>query len=461
MDTRHPREIAKSLRANVEIERKAQASQLVDLVELSLRYEVPEDEPHLLEYDDIPGIGRVQVGGEGCPTVSEFLADEVAALLGLSRRHAVGRISEALNLCFRHPALWQAVQALRLEASRARHAATLCAALPVEDACHVSEGWLLEQEGLSWTAAFARLEEHIKSTEPERAAAREESFLHGRVVTVSRPRDGVALVTAQLDVLDAMYLDATVDELADILSSKPEFSELSKPELRAKAVGTLAVPGYALALQQEVLQQPLVPAPPDVPAVPEAPTEFLVEHDPHSVRGHKCGMITQPLQKLQPKVDVIVHINAEDVAGATSVARIEKAGAITTATLKLLLSDKQVSVRPVIDLPELPPESQYRPSTTMRQAVQLTWEHEAFPWSTRRSRAKTMDLDHSVAFQQAGPPGQTSLCNLTPLSRTMHRAKTAGIWIQRRPARDPRIVEWTSPLGFRYRVTPRGTYRLN
>lgn len=143
---RSPREIAHSLRDSTRRERMEQAQQLRDLVELAEAYEVPVGEPHLLEPDDVPGISRAQVGGEGCPLVSEFLADEVAGILGLSRRHATARISEALNLRYRHPALWAAVQQLDLDAARARRAAVMRPASQIINHSWVSivligEGW--------------------------------------------------------------------------------------------------------------------------------------------------------------------------------------------------------------------------------------------------------------------------------------------------------------------------------
>ena len=462
---RSPLQIAHSLRDSSRRERLEQALQLLDLVELAEQCEVPEDEPHLLEYEDHPGIGRVQVGGDGCPLVSEFLADEVAGILGLSRRHATARISEALNLRYRHPALWAAVQSLDLDAARARRAAAMCEPLDRGAACDVGDEWLRTQHGLSWTQSFERLEELIKLADPETAAANEAAWLHGREVTLSRPRDGVAGVRAQVDVLDGAHFHASVDELADILATLPEYAELSKQELRSEAVGILAVPAHALALQQRAQQPSLIQvdgaAPEEECPSDEGPTEFLAKHDPHAVPGHKCGTITQPVEKLQPKIQLVVHVTAEDVAGLSPVARIERAGAITTTTLQQLLGDKQVVVRPVIDLAELPAEDHYRPSTSMREAVQLTWHHEAAPFSTRSSLGTHIDLDHSVAYMRAGPPGQTSLSNLTPLGRRIHRVKTLGLWVMRRPSSDPRVVEWTSPLGFRYKVTPQGTYRLN
>ena len=47
--------------------------------------------------------------------------------------------------------------------------------------------------------------------------------------------------------------------------------------------------------------------------------------------------------------------------------------------------------------------------------------------------------------------------NLAPLTRRVHRAKTAGYWVMHQP--EPGRIEWRSPLGYRYDVTPFGTER--
>ena len=67
-----------------------------------------------------------------------------------------------------------------------------------------------------------------------------------------------------------------------------------------------------------------------------------------------------------------------------------------------------------------------------------------------------VDLDHTDPYRP-GVKGQTRIGNLAPLSRGVHRAKTAGFWVLDQPS--PGQLVWTSPLGYRYDVTEIGTRR--
>ncbi|NHB84036.1 HNH endonuclease [Tessaracoccus sp. HDW20] len=68
-----------------------------------------------------------------------------------------------------------------------------------------------------------------------------------------------------------------------------------------------------------------------------------------------------------------------------------------------------------------------------------------------------LDLDHTIAYRPSRR-GQTRIGNLAPLTRRVHRAKTAGWWVLEQPT--PGQVRWTSPLGYHYVVTPSGTLAL-
>ena len=72
-----------------------------------------------------------------------------------------------------------------------------------------------------------------------------------------------------------------------------------------------------------------------------------------------------------------------------------------------------------------------------------------------RTHAHHCDLDHIVAYDEDGPPGQTHPANLAPLCRRHHRAKTAQRWHYRRM--DDGSYAWTSPHGDRYLVADGAT----
>ncbi|MFD1250667.1 HNH endonuclease, partial [Nocardioides ginsengisoli] len=70
-------------------------------------------------------------------------------------------------------------------------------------------------------------------------------------------------------------------------------------------------------------------------------------------------------------------------------------------------------------------------------------------------KAKTCDLDHAKPHRKGGP---TCPCNLVPLCRRHHRAKTHSRW--RYKVTKPGTYTWTSPHGFLWQVDHRGTHPL-
>ncbi|MHA6508822.1 hypothetical protein [Tessaracoccus sp. Y1736] len=463
------REIAEQLRSADELRRFAEAQTLTLLCDLAEHYEV--------DYDQVVEVlaeRRVVVGGIGTPAVSEFIGLELAGLLRCPPIVAASKLADALSLKHRHPCLYAAVQEGRIEAGRACKAASMCLDLPVEGADAVTDRWLGRQDGLGWTAAFTLLKKMIIEADQARAAERERRQRASRGVHVWGLHDGVMNLTGRLDVLDARYLDAAVDRIADLLAV--EQPDTSKTILRAKALGVLANPAYALALLQHAAQPALLdglaaaldaaPAPttanaPDTgsvgygggPAEP-APVDGGQRHDPHCL-GALCGTITTPLAKLRPKLELAVHIHTDALGQLTGTARIDRAGHITTTLLAELLPWLDVTVQPVIDLPEIPAEDHYAPSAGLKKALLLSMDHEMFPYSKRR--ANGLDLDHTHPFAP-GCRGQTRSGNLAPLSRRVHRAKTARTWRADQPR--PSQLHWSSPLGYRYEVTPTGTRML-
>lgn len=448
--------------------RRAQADELMHIAELATCYEVGSVD----EFVEVLVEQFQQIGGEGTPEVSEFLCLEVAGLTECSAIAAAAKIADTLDLQYRHPTLWLGVQSLHLEIGRARKAAARCRALPLGTAEEVGREWFIRQSSLGWTAAFNLLDELIIAADPASAALKEVDAADQRRVVVGELEDGNASLWAVLDGIDAQLLNSTVDELANILGAGGD--ESSKAARRAKALGVLAVPALALRLQQDALQSSLLgaedqPAPSFLhgPGTGRAAATALAERvgvdgavGQGGCFGHKCGTITVPPSRLQPKVKVVIHVDAEDVSAHCAgqlqgSAWVEHVGSVSLASLSRLLDGKRVSAQPVIDLNHLEPEDQYRPSVRMAEAVRMLHPYEAFPYSTRRSASA--DLDHTVAYRASGE-GQTRLGNLAPLTRKTHRAKTLGAWRCSQP--ETGVVEWTSPLGYQYRVGPEGAVAL-
>ncbi|MDX6291129.1 MAG: hypothetical protein QOH50_204, partial [Kribbellaceae bacterium] len=120
-----------------------------------------------------------------------------------------------------------------------------------------------------------------------------------------------------------------------------------------------------------------------------------------------------------------------------------------------LLGHDQIVVKPVIDLNDRVSVDAYEIPDRIRERVKLIHPVEQFVYGTAETTMRT-DLDHTVAYDPNGPPGQTTAESLAPLGRFSHRLKTHGDWIVRRL--DDGAYEWVSPHEFKFRVDHTGTH---
>jgi hypothetical protein len=129
-------------------------------------------------------------------------------------------------------------------------------------------------------------------------------------------------------------------------------------------------------------------------------------------------------------------------------------------TLRFLnRAECEIRVMPVIDPEDTPPADGYEIPRRIREAMFLQIPASAFPWGTNTSW--WMDLDDTIPYrppQRGGPPGQTTVDNLGPLSRSEHRLKTPGRWRLRQPVQG--LYLWRSLFGGTYLVTNAGTQDL-
>jgi hypothetical protein len=79
-----------------------------------------------------------------------------------------------------------------------------------------------------------------------------------------------------------------------------------------------------------------------------------------------------------------------------------------------------------------------------------------FPYASNTTRRQ--QIDHTRPYMSpdnGGPPGQTSLANLGPMTGFHHRVKTHGAWQIKQPF--PGIYCWRDPHGRIYLVDHTGT----
>ncbi len=388
---------AASLRAGIELEVAGQVQQVVALVELAESYRVSADAA------DHAAERLVGCGGAGTPLVSEFLALEVAGLLGLSTRSAAIRVARALDLRYRHPALFAAVLAGRVRVWQAYAVITATAGLSAQAAAWVDECAASAIPVQPWGRVERSLPGWVAAADPTVAAERAGRSGALRELRVGRLTDGHVPVWGRLEPADGLALDAALDRLAEQLAADGHPGD--HQQRRAAGLGMLA-------------------------------------------RGASPDL----------KATVVVHLAPATVAGGAGggVARVEGWGPLDRWALQRFLAGcDRVRVLPVLDPADIPPVDSYEVPDRMRCALLQRNPVDVFPFSA--VPASSCDADHTVPYRRDGTPGQTRLGNLGPLARRAHRAKTFGHWQVSQP--EPGRFDWRSPLGYAYRVTPGGTTR--
>ena len=162
-----------------------------------------------------------------------------------------------------------------------------------------------------------------------------------------------------------------------------------------------------------------------------------------------------------PRVVIHVHVSDQTLIGQHGVVRTEH-GPVTLDQFRrwLTQADPTITVRPVLDPAATAAVDAYEIPQRLRQAMTVRHPGSVWPFSpaTTISTGGRLDLDHTIPHTKHGPPGQTSMGNLGPLTRTEHRAKTLGGWQARQP--DIGTYLWRSPDGLVAVTTNQGTLLL-
>src|SRR5689334_14854862 len=145
------------------------------------------------------------VAGEGTPTVAELAVEELGAALDLSVAAAWSLVTDAVELRFRLPRLWDLVQDGSLQAWKARQVARRTTDLSPD-----AVAWLDTQLAVSGARnrippVNAAVHEARLQCDPDQALAVEEAALARRGVRLDHRESTVTTqVTATLDTLDAL-----------------------------------------------------------------------------------------------------------------------------------------------------------------------------------------------------------------------------------------------------------------
>jgi hypothetical protein len=372
---------------------------------------------------DVIGTRPVRIGADGTALVDEFLPLEVATLKGISVAPATWLIRDVVNLKARHPLLWfQATRGL-IPMFRACQLAGEVGRfdLTVEQAQALDARLSPKVATLPWRRVLQLARGLITELAAEKVTTLQQEARAARFVRkVPTDDPAVAYLSARVDTADAIFFDAMVDRIADILGERGD-ADL-KDVRRAKAIGVLATPARAQLMLAEATGQ-------------EGP-----------VRS------TDP--RLLPEVCVYVYVAEETLLHGHGTARVEGVGPLAATMLKHLVGHTRVRATPVLrPYADIAVDSYEIPDRIRRQVL-LRDTYEVFPYSSRTARAG--DLDHTDTYRP-GRKRQTRASNLGSLWRKPHRAKTHAGWDLEQPR--PGIFWWTTPAGDRYRVGPNGTSR--
>ena len=272
-------------------------------------------------------------------------------------------------------------------------------------------------------AALERLvAEAIARCMPDRAA-QDAKAADGRHFTIEHQQvsfNGTSQISGELDLADALDLDAAVAQGAETLKTLGSTESLDVR--RSIAAGQIARNQLALDLTEATGWS-------------------------SSERSERTVETTTPHKGTKPRqVMLYVHLSESAITGTSTgleLARVENQRQVVTADqVKAWCAspDAQVAVKPVIDLNEHIHVEGYEVPARLREQTVLHDHTCVFPWCTRSARKA--DADHVIPYADGGT---TSSDNIAPLCRRHHRLKTHSSWTY--TMLEPGSLLWSSPHG--------------
>jgi uncharacterized protein DUF222 len=324
----------------------------------------------------------------------EYVGDEVAAALSLSRRTACGLVSTAVQLAQRLPGTVTALESGQLDMSKARAILEWTEPLPVEQARGVAAGVQEWSVGRTAVALRQKLSREVLKVDPQAAEARRRARIQQREVRFFPSEDGMASLTLydQADRVRAIF--TLLDHLAR--QAKAAGDPRTLDALRADALGELLMGSGGERVRVELR----VTVPASVLAG--------VSDDPGWLHGY--GPITRDaVWELAARHDFWRRIVTDPLTGT------------------------------VVEV------SRRNPPGSLREYVN-TRTPTCVGVGCHRP-AETCEADHTRDYALGGV---TAEANLGPTCRHHNLMKLNGGWRLEQP--EPGSFVWTTPAGLRYEV---------
>jgi hypothetical protein len=349
------------------------------------------------------------IGGEGTPMVASAAVEILATALGVSSRTAMQLLSDALDLYYRLPRVWDLVEECHLAPWRARKIAAATHRLSPKAAAYVEHKIL----GIADFCGPVKLDRIVHEAaamfDPVEKAQAEDEAKDAWGVRID---DGVNGPWAGTSIMQLTGPTPTIHAFNNLLSrgahdqldpSRPADEQPSLEHRKIAALNSL-------------------------------------------ISGTSTGVPTK----------AYLHLDFADLLDNLAYGTVERLGPLTVGTLKEWLGTSRFTLQPVLRMDRTDRVDQHDPPEWMRELVILRDKECVFPWCHKNAR--DCDLDHIKAYiemDDGGPPGQTRPDNLAPLCRRHHRAKTFRRWTYTRN-RDGTYT-WTGKNGRQFTVDTDGS----
>jgi hypothetical protein len=363
------------------------------------------------------------LAGEGAPLLSEFCIAEFAAAIGRSTDSGRILIAHSVELKYRLVRHWHRVQAGSLEPWRARRIAAATLGLTIDAARYVDAQLVAFAHKVGPAQLDRLVEQAIARFMPEQALENAEKAAEERHVTFHHHQlslNGTTFVEAELDLADALDLDAAITREAEAL----RLAGCTEPldVRRALAAGRLARRQLGLELA------------------------------PDTAEGVQGGS-----RALKPRrVVLYVHLSEAAITGTTGGLELAQVSnhrrTVTADQVRAWCGnlETEVVVKPVLDLDEHIGVAGYEVPERLAEQSEVRDGTCVFPWCTRPAHA--CDSEHAIAHADGGT---TCSCNIAPVCRHHHRLKTHSSWTY--TVIDPGTYLWTSPHGYQFLRDRHGT----